>query len=145
MEHLDKLIPLVILGAVGAFLVFLVRRVARDVEVAPRARESVARVEVKPEPVQIELPIAAPAVVVQEVAPVPVLASVADEPVAPSRQPVALVERQRTKKLKPAPTAVTVIPAETPIEAVLGLLKEKDGLAVAFVLREILAPPVSKR
>ena len=132
MEQLDKLIPLAILGAVGAFLVFLVRRVARENEVVPGNEQLVAPVEVKPEPVQIDLSIAAiverPPIVVQDAMSLPV---------------VAPVKRRRSKQ--PKPMTVNVTPVETPIQTVLGLLKEKDGLAAAFMLCEIFAPPVSKR
>jgi hypothetical protein len=148
VEHLDKLIPLVILAAVGALLVFLVRRVARDADAAPRAEETVARVEVKSPPVPITAIVEAPAAVVPEVAPKLVVGPMAAEPAtvvpaAASIQPAAPVRRLRRKQ--PMPTAVQVAPAETPIQTVLGLLREKDGLAIALVLREIFAPPVSKR
>ena len=146
MEYLDKLIPLLILGGVGAFLVFLVRRVAREMDAVPRAEETVAPVEMKPEPVLIETPTV---MVEQEVAPLPTVAPMSAEPAtvvpaaAASIQPAAPARRLRRKQ--PMPTAVQAAPAETPIQAVLGLLREKDGLAIALVLREIFAPPVSKR
>ena len=139
MDYLDKLIPLVILGAVGAFLVFLVRRVARDMDAPPRAAETVAPAEVKPAPIEIAAIVETPAVVVPEA--VPVMA----EPMVAGLPPVIQAPAPVRRRKKPMATVATVIPTETPIQAVLGLLQEKDGLAVAFVLREIFAPPVSKR
>jgi hypothetical protein len=135
MEYLDKLIPLAVLGAVGAFLLFVLRRVTREQDVAPRSAELTMRVEAKPKPViavaQEKKQIASEALAKREDEKVAVASSVIPMP----------AERPKKKKRTPS----VVVPAEMPIQTVLGLLKDKDTLAAAFLLREILAPPVSKR
>jgi hypothetical protein len=115
MEHLDRLIPLAILGVVAAFVLFLLRRSAREKDVMPRSVD--ARIET-----------AAPISVAQ-----PILVDVVE------------IKSERPKKERAPAVTVQAAPAQTPIHTVLGLLKEKDTLAAAFLLREILAPPVSKR
>jgi hypothetical protein len=118
MEHLDRLIPLAILGGVTALLLFLLRRTAREKDVAPRTAEA------KPAAIPVETPL----------------------PIAVPVQIAGEIKRKRRPKRKRAPAvAVQAAPVQTPINTVLGLLKEKDTLAAAFLLREILAPPVSKR
>jgi hypothetical protein len=113
MEHLDRLIPPAILGVVAAFVLFLLRRTARDKDVTAGSAETPA-----------PIPIAQPIVVAV---------------------PVAEIKRARQKRRTRTPAVVPIAPVKTPIHTVLGLLKEKDTLAAAFLLREILAPPVSKR
>jgi hypothetical protein len=139
MDYLEKLIPLAVLGAVAAFLVVVLRRAAREQVDAPPANElpiRVGQVAVKtPKPVVVyeKQEVLIPAVMKRE-----------DEMIAVAIPVIAEKARPKRKKQTP-PAVVTVIPAATPIETVLGLLKEKDTLAAAFLLREILAPPVSKR
>lgn len=128
MEPLDKLIPLAILGAVGAFLVFLVRRAIRQESAA-----SSAEVPAVVEPIQVE----ALAVVVT---PQPVAV---EAEVKPNEVIVESIVRKR--RLKKALLPLVAAPPQTPIVTVLELLKQKDSLAAAFLLHEILAPPVSKR
>ena len=55
------------------------------------------------------------------------------------------IKRKRIKRKRRPGVVVEAVPVQTPIHAVLGLLKEKNTLAAAFLLREILAPPVSRR
>src|SRR6516162_2986977 len=74
MDHLDKLIPLAILGAVGAFVFFLLRRAARDKDAGDRSEDSTVRAEVRPQPGKLDQSVAvvgkAPVVaVVQESGP----------------------------------------------------------------------------
>jgi nucleoid-associated protein YgaU len=112
MEHLDKLIPLAVLGAVAGLLAFLLRRAMRE--------DSTPLSTVKPPKVE------------QAAAP-------------PSA--IEAAEAPRAKRApKPVPADVPAAPpAPTPIDTVLGLLKTKDALPAAFLLREILAPPLAKR
>ena len=60
----------------------------------------------------------------------------------PFVEPVTPVERPRRVKRKAVPA---IIAPATTMGTVLDLLKDKDALAVALVLHEILGPPVSKR
>jgi hypothetical protein len=55
--------------------------------------------------------------------------------------PVVPPKPRRKRIAKPAPKPI----APTPIDTVLGLLKQKDTLAAAFLLREIFDRPVSRR
>ena len=103
MEHLDKLIPLAILGVVGAFLVFLLRRAAREKETL--------RVESAPvEPAGVS-------------AAEPLVATKTEPPakeVATTAPPVTSVVKQKKKRQRtPAPIAVTPTPLPTPIHTVL--------------------------
>src|SRR5438874_2714285 len=109
MEHLDKLIPLAILGVVGAFLVFLVRRVARTPDAAPQT-------EVAPQAaVRVPETSAAPAVVENVVT-----ATLAvPEPEMPS--PTQVLRTKRKKAPVPSISSPTV---QTPIVTVLDLLKK---------------------
>jgi hypothetical protein len=117
MEHLDRLIPLAILVSVTAMLLFLLRRPAPEIDVAPRCTETL------PPPIPIETPM----------------------PIAiPVQVAATQIKRKRRRRRLPA-VEVQTAPAQTPIDTVLGLLKEKNTLAAAFLLREILAPPVSRR
>jgi hypothetical protein len=125
MEHLEKLIPLAVLLGVAAFLVMLLRRATRETNVVAAAKE--------PEPVVV--------VVMPQEAPVAV------EP-APVETPVeAVVEDAPTPIIKPRRPASKrrVRAGKTPVQSVLAMLHDKDALAKAFLLREILAPPVSRR
>jgi hypothetical protein len=114
MEHLDRLIPLAILGVVAALVLFLLWRTAREERATPRSAE------VLPPPIPVETP---------QPAPLPAM---------------EINSGRRKRKRRPA-VAIQSAPVHTPTHTVLGLLKEKDALAAAFLLREILAPPVSKR
>lgn len=135
MEHLDKLIALAILGAVAVFLLFVLRRLALE-ERADRSPTDVVTVE-PAAPLAIEAP---PPIVPAEI---PKTIEPPPAPVLPS--PVVVVKPKRKRK-RAIPVSPIVIPAAaTPIVTVLDLLKKKDALATAFLLREILAPPVAKR
>jgi hypothetical protein len=63
-------------------------------------------------------------------------------PVAEPVQPSAPAEQVA---FTPPPAEKPVAVAGTPIENVLAALKKEDALQTAFVLSEILAPPVSLR
>ncbi len=132
METLDKLIPLVILGVVAVFLAYLARRARREKEAWPRSEV----VQSTPPPAVAPEPIAVPVIVTAEEK-FPAVAEVITATLT------APVPRKRRKNAL-TPTITTAAPA-TPIHTVLGLLKQKNSLATAFLLREILAPPVSKR
>lgn len=137
MDYLDKLIPLALLAIVAAFLAVLVRRVARDLDTAPRKQEAakppplaVAIARETPPPLKIvPLRMAAPVVV----APVPVL------------QPDVAAPAVTSAKREFQPETVAPPKKKTPIQTVMNLLNEKDPVAVAFLLHEIFGPPVSKR
>ena len=164
MDHLDKLIPLAILGAVGAFVFFLLRRAARDKDAGDRSEDSTVRAEVRPQPGKLDQSVAvvgeAPVVaVVQESGPpeeraVPLSETLKreDEYAVTANSDTAqlplevTVSSKKSNRKKRAPTPVVGTPSvPTPIVSVIGLLKEKNSLAAAFLLREILAPPVSRR
>ncbi len=123
MEHLNQLIPFVLLGVVLAILVALLRRTTTEPPLAPVTPERAT--PTAPAPIIITEPNAAEKV----------------EANPPSTKSSAVRNKPKTKKPAPTPVAVTA----TPIEAVLNLLKRKDSLAVAFLLREILDRPVSQR
>jgi hypothetical protein len=137
MNHLDKLIPLAVLGIAAAFLVILIRRVAREKEAAPRVEVTttptveVPAVVIRVEPVVTV--VAEPVADVELVVPPPVIVQADARP------------KRRSTKVMPTPVLVKPMPRQTPIQTVLGLLKEKDSLAAAFVLHEILGRPVSMR
>jgi hypothetical protein len=137
MEFLDKLILVVILGAVGALVLFLMRRVAREKDAMPRSADLPMPVEAQPGPARIDKPTAErlePAI------------AVAPQPVTPTPSLPKPAVRAAKKKRKSAPVLTVPPPrAATPIVKVMGLLQEKDSLVAAFLLREILAPPVSRR
>ena len=126
MEHLDKLIPLAILGLIGVVAVFLIRRVARERDAAMHPGDQPIHVEAQP--VKTAEPVA--------VVPEPI-------PVAAASEPAAAVTVGNRRKRAPTPVAAPTPP--TPVVNVMDLLQNKDALAAAFLLREILAPPVSKR
>src|SRR5262245_55235137 len=58
MDHLDKLFPLAILGAVAAFVFFLLRRAARDKDPGNGSEDSTMRDEVRPQPGKLEQSVA---------------------------------------------------------------------------------------
>ena len=66
--------------------------------------------------------------------------------VMPTTEPIAAPvvkpepKRRRPRRVKPKATK-----PPTPIDRVVGLLKDPDSLATAFLLREILDPPKSRR
>ena len=119
MEYLEKLMALAILGGVGALLIFLLRRA--------RAKDNAAQAE------EVRKNVETPAVVVEK-PPVVVTAS------APA--PIVNVKAAENRRAKTRRKKATAAP---PLVKVMGLLKEKDALVAAFLLREILAPPVSRR
>jgi hypothetical protein len=126
MEHLEKLIPLAVLLGVAAFLLMLLRRATRETIVVEVAKE--------PEPIAVE-PVPPPeAPVVIEPArveiPVEAVAEVAPSPIS---EPLRSGPKKRVR------------PNKTPVQSVLAMLHDKDALAKAFLLREILGPPVSRR
>jgi hypothetical protein len=68
---------------------------------------------------------------------------VANVPAVVSETPPIVAVKKRRRPLRaPVPEPA---PTETPIVQVLDLLKNRESLASAFLLREILAAPVSKR
>jgi len=73
--------------------------------------------------------------------PVPVAAPLVVPVAAPVVNEVAKVETPLVK----TPVVVAAAPARTPVHNVLDLLKSKDTLTTAFLLNEILGPPVSRR
>jgi len=83
--------------------------------------------------------------IVERREPVPIAAPL----VIPVAVPVALVAPSKVEAPAPAVVAApaTVEPKApaSPIHAVLELLTKKDSLATAFLLREILDPPMSRR
>jgi hypothetical protein len=119
MDIGDKLIPLLGLAGVGAFLLFLLR-LAKNEQAAPPRIESA--VEKAPIATPVSVPVATPVVVN---APPPEVA-------APAAGP-------------PAPIVIAKKTPSSPVHAVIELLKKKDSLTTAFLLHEILGPPVSKR
>jgi hypothetical protein len=164
MDYLDKLIPFAILGAVAAFVFFLLRRAVRDKDAGNRSEDSTMRDEVRPEPGKVKQSSAGmgeePVVVVvkesgpQEKSALTLRATskredenaVAANSVAIEFPPQGTATSKKPKRKRRAPTPVVGTPSvPTPIVSVLGLLKEKNSLAAAFLLREILAPPVSRR
>jgi hypothetical protein len=164
MDYLDKLIPFAILGAVCAFVFFLLRRAAQDKDAGNRSDDSAMRDEVWPQPVRVEQPVAVMGeqpvvVVVQESFPkqnsaFPLGATskredenaVAANSVTAEFSPLGTATSKKPKRKKRAPTPIVGTPSvPTPIVSVIGLLKEKNSLAAALLLREILAPPVSRR
>ena len=134
MEYLNKLIPLAIFGILAAFLIALARRAARETEPTPRVEESAS--EAAREAISESVPVREEPIVVVAVVPAPVEMPPIVEVIAPVRQ-----RRPPKAKVAPAP----VISAATPIQTVLGLLKEMDTLLAAMILQEILGPPASNR
>ena len=115
MEHLDRLIPLFILAAIGVFVLIVLCRSPRQTATTQHPAEPLSAIAV-----------AQPAVVAVEV-------------------PAVKIRRKKLKRKRvPAVVGPAALP-RTPIDTVLGLLRDKDTLAAAFLLREILAPPVSRR
>jgi hypothetical protein len=111
MEHLDKLMPLIVLAVIAAIHLFLLFWVMRDKRV--------------PAPVSAAPVAPSPAAPVVESASIP-------EP-APAKR-----VRRRKAKAPPIPAASESVP--TPIKTVVDLLKQRDSLVAAFLLREIFAP-----
>jgi hypothetical protein len=130
MEHLDKVIPLVILGVVAVILLILLRRASREQEIV-RPREETAKLLLPP--VAVVVPIAG--VLPKLETPIPAAA-----PVIIGAPPVE-VKKRSVRTLPP----VVAAPEPTTIDTVLGLLKNRESLAAAFLLREILDPPLSRR
>jgi hypothetical protein len=164
MNHLDKLILLAILGAVGAFVFLLLRRAARDKDSRNRPKDATMRDVVRPQPGKLDQSVAVlgeePVVAVvqesgsREESAVPLRATskredkdaVAANSVTAQLPPQGTATSKKPKRKKRAPTPVVGTPsAPTPIVSVMGLLEGENSLATAFLLREILAPPVSRR
>ncbi|MBM3996608.1 MAG: hypothetical protein FJ303_21010 [Planctomycetes bacterium] len=128
MENLDKAILLGVLAGTGLFVFIVLRQLAKrwdemhGVQTAPPAP--------KPEPPQEPVPVT----VVAEPPP-PVVTSKPSE-----AKPVLTPKRKAVPKAK-RPTKQKV----TPAKKVLAMLTDKDSLTRAFLLREILGPPVSQR
>lgn len=124
MDNIEQTIPFVVLLAVGALLLVLVRRTStlNDALVSPSP-------EIEPEDERPET--------------LPLPANVTAAPTLAVESPtITLNGRRKPRKKREAASK----PAEaTPIETVVGLLKQKNTLAAAFLLREIFAPPVSRR
>lgn len=122
MTYLDKLAPIGVLVILAIFLLFLLGRALRE-----RRKEEKALAALDFGPPAVTMPVAAPMVPAAAELAEPTLSAAPVETVVPSpkRKPV----RQTHGK--------------TPIEGVVGLLQDKDALAKAFLLREILGPPVS--
>ncbi|MBI2805080.1 MAG: hypothetical protein HYX68_08880 [Planctomycetes bacterium] len=120
MPQYDQWILLAVVSAVAALLVIVARQVRPPVENTKEA---------------ISAPVATPA------EPIPAL--VPPGHAAPGDAAAPAPKRKRKKVKRPAARACA--PTLTPIQAVLGMLKQKDALATAFVLREILDAPVSRR
>jgi hypothetical protein len=164
MDYVDKLIPFAILGAVAAFVFFLLRRATQDRAVGNRSEDSRMLDEVRPEPRNVEQPIVAmgqkPVVIAmresspQQKSAIPLggASTRDDEDEVPANSetaeppPQGPMTTKRPKRKKRAPTPVVAPPtAPMSIVTVFGLLKEKNSLAAAFLLHEILAPPVARR
>ena len=120
MENLDQSILFLVLGVVGVLLLFLLRR--------PSAVENA----VVPHIVAVP-PVVVP---VPEVVAVPVVAEV-----QPSSPTPTMVKPRKRRIAKP-----TVVPVAepAPMETVVGMLKQKDTLVAAFLLREIFDSPMSE-
>lgn len=146
MNHLQTLVPLAVLIAVGALLIIVARRMALEKGPAiPPEKPAIPPVIDTPV-ATAETPVAVEVVVVQKMeAPSLVTPTSLQIPTPdPYVQEEAIPDKPRRKK--PIVSAVVkVVPPATTIERVVGLLKEKDTIAAAFLLREILAPPASKR
>lgn len=61
---------------------------------------------------------------------------------APSIASAPIEAKPKRKRKRPTPKPAA---NPSPVESVAGLLKDPDSLATAFLLREILAPPKSRR
>ena len=137
MDFLDKVVPLAVLGTVAALVVFLMRRNAQKMDFAPRSTDSPMPVKTQPEPAKIDESNAKrlePALVV---APQPVTLP----PTAPQR-----LIRPAKRKRPPVPGLASPLQhPPTPIAKAIELLQDKDSLVAVFLLREILAPPLSRR
>jgi hypothetical protein len=125
MDSIDKLLPLLILGVLGAILLVLLRRTARE-------KPTVSARAVAPKPVAAEV-----APTQDRQVPVALVKDACEAEAAPS---AAVKRKAKGKEMLPTPAP----PAST-IAAVLGLLQNQQTLATAFVLREVFAPPVSRR
>jgi hypothetical protein len=117
MQAIEKLLPLFALVGVGVFLFYLLRLAKGE------------RTPVSVEKPSAPIPVAAP-VVVAIAAPVVV------------EEKKELQASSPVEKTVPPPAAPK---KASPVRAVLDLLKSKDSMATAFMLREILDPPVSRR
>jgi hypothetical protein len=111
---MDRLIPLIGLIAVGAFLLLLLRMARQEHKLQAPMHPPATSMPIPP---PVVLPVATPNIV----------NVVKDEPAVEQAQVIAT---------RPAPT---------PVHSVLDLLKSKDALTTAFLLKEILGPPVSRR
>lgn len=119
MDFADKLIPLIGLAGVGAFLLFLLRLAKNEQAVKP--------------------PVEEPTTVVPFATPISVLVATPITTITPPPEVVAPVAETS------APMVVAENSPASPVHAVIDLLKKKDSLTAAFLLHEILGPPVSCR
>jgi hypothetical protein len=145
---MDQAIPFVVLVAVGALLFFLLRRN----ESLPSTTAGEGAILPSPpgrgaggdgtSPLSIPEVVAAPTpLVVETPQPLVPTASVPEPSPLVVQAPQPSVKPRKKRAVNAAPK-----PAEpTPIDTVVGLLKNKDTLATAFLLREIFDKPVSQR
>lgn len=122
MEHVDKLLPLLILGVLGGILVTLLRRGGCE----KTQRGSPPPLDAAPAPVAVEK-----------------LAVIAAAP--PARTAIAVPASAPRIKPKPVSPPVQTLAEQTPMESLREMLCDKHALAAAFMLREILDPPLSRR
>lgn len=119
MEFLEQLILLAVLGVVAGVVFFLLRQGQREIDLSTSTADA-------PSP------------------------PVADAPALPIVvQPVAIdksTSRKRKRRVVENPSLTLPARSETsPIANVLAMLKEKNALTTAFILQEILGPPLAKR
>jgi hypothetical protein len=121
-----------VLGGIGLALMFFLRR-------EPRTSRVRALVESPAEPT---LPAATPVVPLPSPSP---LVAPAVGTVIPKEPPI--VRKVRKKRASPRPLIASPQPAPLPqpVAVAVALLRNQKSLATAFLLREILDAPVSRR
>ncbi|MBI1830338.1 MAG: hypothetical protein HYR84_02670 [Planctomycetes bacterium] len=127
MENLDKAILLGILAGTGLFVFFVLRQLAKRWDEMHYADAAPVRTETPSQPANVE-PIAKPLPAGPVVTTSPVVVPTPLVSSEPPPKPAALKKRKRT-----------------PAGKVLDMLKDKDSLAAAFLLREIFAAPIARR
>jgi hypothetical protein len=129
---------LALLAGVAMFLLYQLRREKRNT-VAPRPR-----VAVPARPPDVE-PLAAPSISVS-VTPPPMTQAPALPAAVPVRKPGKRSARRPLASVgEPGKTEIADATPTTPIAGVLRLLKDRDALASAFLLQEIIARPLAHR